>query len=944
MTVQMRKFTEAEIMKNTARKILSVFLSVLLLAGCLSVDAAFAASTPTYVVKSTDGYSGEVVCVTLSAVNIAGLQSGIVIMEYDKSALTYKGGYAITTAASGLQSKLTKIYNLLGATANYQAATAGKGYITYSFYATDAALATSDITRSGSKELILATLFFTVKATSGTATVGIAKATAEVAEKTTDVTKTSAAGTITILPKPTEGYNNDAKQNDAGQYTNAAISTDLSGRTDVAFKQANTAGISKNAFPGGSALKNITFTVPVIDSSSKKDPANPIEYPQDAFTGLSKLERVTINVQNAYLSSSRFFTDDGVIYIRDLDANGEMTDTCKVYLIPAAHSKTIAVNANVTGIFNESKAVPGGDRTKYTFTGHKEIEGPSKVTTAPTCEKAGVRTYYCAFCSKVIRTAAVKATGHSWGAWEVTTAPLCEKDGVETRVCKNDKTHTETRSVEPTGHDWGEWTVTTAPTCEGKGVETRVCKHDKSHTETRDVEPIGHDWGEWKVTAAPTCEEKGTETRVCKHDKTHTETRDVDPIGHSWGEWTVTTAPTCEKEGEETRVCANDASHTETRAVAATGHDWNEWKTVKAPDCTTPGSEKRVCKTDKTHTETREVAALGHSWQNETLIKSATCREDGLKSHDCAVCGVTEEFAYTDANAHIWEQNGTNFWGTPIWKCSVCGEQKTQRNRPDSSYVEIATEPPATEPPTTEAPTTEAPTTEAPTTEAPTTEAPTTEAPTTEAPTTEAPTTEAPTTEAPTTEAPTTEAPTTEAPTTEAPTTEPPTTEAPTSEEPTVPSVPDSTDPTVPSVPPTEPDESLRFTNPDYLIVVNDENENFVIGVEQKTKAGDFAATITGVSTYTLTDNEGNALDGDKNVMTGAVITAVGKTYTVIVARDTTSDGRANSSDARATLRVAARMDQFTPAQTLAADTDGDGKIKANDARTILRIAAGLGA
>ena len=58
---------------------------------------------------------------------------------------------------------------------------------------------------------------------------------------------------------------------------------------------------------------------------------------------------------------------------------------------------------------------------------------------------------------------------------------------------------------------------------------------------------------------------------------------------------------------------------------------------------------------------------------------------------------------------------------------------------------------------------------------------------------------------------------------------------------------------------------------------------------------------------------------------------------------DVNGDGRINSTDARITLRAAARLDTLSESERLAADTDGDGAVTAADARNILRMAARLG-
>lgn len=57
---------------------------------------------------------------------------------------------------------------------------------------------------------------------------------------------------------------------------------------------------------------------------------------------------------------------------------------------------------------------------------------------------------------------------------------------------------------------------------------------------------------------------------------------------------------------------------------------------------------------------------------------------------------------------------------------------------------------------------------------------------------------------------------------------------------------------------------------------------------------------------------------------------------------DVNGDGNINASDARLALRISAKLDAPTEAQSKAADINGDGKVNASDARIILRVAAKL--
>ncbi|MBQ6020659.1 MAG: hypothetical protein IJL26_10850, partial [Clostridia bacterium] len=476
-------------MKKTGNRILSVILTVVLLVGCIGPIGAFAAA-PSYALKPQTAFKGATFAVTLTAKSIKGLQSGVVVIEYDPDVLTFKDklSYSVTAGAIGLQSKLTKLNDTLDS-APYYGGEEGKSYLSYSFMATDAALVAADITRADTSELPLAQLFFTVysKTTAPSTELKIVEAKTEVASKISVLPETAVSVAINPMNPARSAYTYSEK-NDAKQYIDTAYSGTVSGAAAF-YPTVVTGGLSSSAFADGADITGLTFVSPVIDKSSTKDPANPIEYPQAAFGNLTKLAAVNVNVTISQLSSSRFFTDDGIIYIRDVDAKGKLQNTCKVYLIPYAHAADVYLSNNVTGIFDDGTGVFGSGalcgKTKDDFTFHHKThcDGDSEITTAPTCEGTGVRTYYCAFCAgktKVTRTETVAATGHKWGAWTETKAPTCEGKGSEKRVCKNDKSHVQTRDVNPTGHAWGEWKVTTPPTCTEEGVETRVCKNDKS--------------------------------------------------------------------------------------------------------------------------------------------------------------------------------------------------------------------------------------------------------------------------------------------------------------------------------------------------------------------------------------------------------------------------------------------------------------------------------
>ena len=111
------------------------------------------------------------------------------------------------------------------------------------------------------------------------------------------------------------------------------------------------------------------------------------------------------------------------------------------------------------------------------------------MTTQPTCEKAGERTYTTLDWSTdtpfttQTKKVPIAATGHSWGKWTQTKDPTCTSEGELTRVCANDASHTETQPVakDSTAHTWaGE------PQYYWKDGDVKygyVCENNNSHVD-----------------------------------------------------------------------------------------------------------------------------------------------------------------------------------------------------------------------------------------------------------------------------------------------------------------------------------------------------------------------------------------------------------------------------------------------------------------------------
>ena len=91
-------------------------------------------------------------------------------------------------------------------------------------------------------------------------------------------------------------------------------------------------------------------------------------------------------------------------------------------------------------------------------TEHTHHWDEGSITTEPTCESIGVKTYYCSECGEHRLEEILKKAEHTWDTGKVTKAPDCTLAGEKTYTCTVCKT-TRTETIPATGHKWGEWYV-----------------------------------------------------------------------------------------------------------------------------------------------------------------------------------------------------------------------------------------------------------------------------------------------------------------------------------------------------------------------------------------------------------------------------------------------------------------------------------------------------
>lgn len=312
-----------------------------------------------------------------------------------------------------------------------------------------------------------------------------------------------------------------------------------------------------------------------------------------------------------------------------------------------------------------------------------------KITTEPTCNKTGVKTYTCSVCSGT-KTETVAATGdhnytnwtkvnddkhegtcgcgekiqkdHKWDAGKITTEPTCKNPGVKTFTCADCK-GTKTESVAATGKhvytasykDNGDGNTHTGVCACGTENPTKE-QHELSPKET--INPDCKNDGK-KIYQCTLCNAKFEETlpstgnhnyETWKSDgeKTHTSTctgcnSEKKTEDHIWNKGEITKQPTCKEEGVKTFTCtAKGCGETKTEAIAkTTNHTYGDWTPVEGTD-----NHEHVCTVCNTAKETK-----AHEWKLKEKV-AATCVAEGKEDYTC-ICGAEKTVVLpVDKDAH----------------------------------------------------------------------------------------------------------------------------------------------------------------------------------------------------------------------------------------------------------------------------------------------------
>lgn len=254
----------------------------------------------------------------------------------------------------------------------------------------------------------------------------------------------------------------------------------------------------------------------------------------------------------------------------------------------------------------------------------------------------------------------------------VTTEPSCEGEGVRTFKCTLcGDTYTE--KIAALGHDYTS--SVTAPTCTEKGYTTYICACGDTYTDDL-VDAFGHtEVVDEQVN--PTCTTpgftKGSHCSVC--EAAIIPRIEISALGHSYK--SEVTEPNCTEQGYTVFTCYCGYEYAGDY-VDALGHAPITDEAI-APSCTktglTEGSHCGVC--GETIVKQEVVKANGHSY--ETITTAPTCTGMGYTTHTCH-CGDTYKDSYISALGHspvtdkAVAPDCTNIGLTEGAHCSTCGK------------------------------------------------------------------------------------------------------------------------------------------------------------------------------------------------------------------------------------------------------------------------------
>ena len=273
-------------------------------------------------------------------------------------------------------------------------------------------------------------------------------------------------------------------------------------------------------------------------------------------------------------------------------------------------------------------------------TGHKEETVPGKEAT---CTDTGLTDgTRCSVCGTVIKAQEeIPAKGHSWNEGEITTSPTCENAGVKTYTCTVCNA-TKTEAIDATGHtpvEVAEQPATCTEAGHTAGTKCSVCDAILSGME--EIPATGHT-EVIDAAKAPTCTETGlTEGKHCSVCNTVLVAQEEIPAKGHTEVIDPAVEPTCTEpgktEGKHCSVC-NEIIVAQTE-IPAKGHT-EVIDAAKAPTCTEPGlTEGKHCSVcNEVIVKQEVIPATGHKPEIRNAVEATLTTPGYTGDTYCSVC------------------------------------------------------------------------------------------------------------------------------------------------------------------------------------------------------------------------------------------------------------------------------------------------------------------
>lgn len=273
-------------------------------------------------------------------------------------------------------------------------------------------------------------------------------------------------------------------------------------------------------------------------------------------------------------------------------------------------------------------------------TGHTEKAVAGKPAT---CTETGLTDgISCSVCGTVIKAQEViPAKGHSWNEGEITTSPTCENAGVKTYTCTVCNA-TKTEAINATGHtpiEVAEQPATCTEAGHKAGTKCSVCDAILSGME--EIPATGHT-EVIDAAKAPTCTETGlTEGKHCSVCNTVLVAQEEIPAKGHTEVIDPAVEPTCTEpgktEGKHCSVC-NEIIVAQTE-IPAKGHT-EVIDAAKAPTCTEPGlTEGKHCSVcNEVIVKQEVIPATGHKPEIRNAVEATLTTPGYTGDTYCSVC------------------------------------------------------------------------------------------------------------------------------------------------------------------------------------------------------------------------------------------------------------------------------------------------------------------